>query len=506
MHTIKMIRRLAIFVFLGGILPFSMKVAQAEPALTSVEVTPSDPSIDITQTLQFSATGAFDDGSSRPLGGDVWTPGTPLPETQSRVGVAVLDGNFYVVGGRKEYSEVATTVLATVNRYNPSTDTWTPLSPLLTGRMCPAAGVAKGVLYAVGGWNVETLSTVEAYLPASDTWSTKAPMQTLRGCIKTSVVNGILYAIGNSTTGSVAIEAYDPTTNTWSAKATLSLPKKGEPKLSYFSTATLGGALYVIGGTDVGGPLATVYVYHPITDMWSTKAPMPTPRWDTGAGVVNGLLIVAGGSYSNAVEAYNPKTNTWTTLGPLLYPGEAYVAQEAMNGMLYALTTPENLTDAYFLDIRDIFSYTPPEALWTSSNASIATTDGRGFVTTSILPGSSTITATAGAASGSSTLTTLPLPVRGLRVRTHGDAPGTVTSGSGIIPDGSSTLPKSGILCPGDCTEKYVRGTTVVLTAIPDSEILVTWRGDCEGHGNTCTLVMDDNHEVTAVFTFISGY
>ena len=504
MHTIKMIRHLAIFVSLSGIFPFSMQVAQAEPALTSIEVTPSNPSIDITQTLQFSATGTFDDGSSRLLGGDVWTPGTPLLEPHSRAGVAVLDGNFYVVGGRKA-SDV-TTALAAVNRYNPSTDTWTTLSPLQTGRMCPAAAVAKGVLYAVGGWNVETLNTVEAYLPASDTWSTKAPLQTLRGCIKTSVVNGILYAIGNSATWTVAIEAYDPATNTWSAKATLSLPKKGEPSISYFATATLGGAIYVIGGTGVGGALTTVYAYHPITDMWSTKAPMPTPRWDAGAGVVNGLLIVAGGSNSNAVEAYNPKTNTWTTLGSLLYPGDAYVAQEAVNGKLYALTMPENSTDANPLDIWDMFSYTPPEALWTSSNASIATTDGRGFVTTSILPGASTITATVGAASGSSTLTTLPVPVRGLRVRTHGDAPGTVTSGSGIITDGSSTLPKSGIICPGDCTEKYVRGTTVVLTAIPQSEILVTWRGDCEGHGNTCTLVMDDNHEVTAVFTHISGY
>ena len=51
--------------------------------------------------------------------------------------------------------------------------------------------------------------------------------------------------------------------------------------------------------------------------VWTTKAPMPTPRTGLAAGVVNGILYAVGGndgvSFLGTVEAYDPATNTWTT-------------------------------------------------------------------------------------------------------------------------------------------------------------------------------------------------
>src|ERR1700680_348893 len=49
---------------------------------------------------------------------------------------------------------------------------------------------------------------------------------------------------------------------------------------------------------------------------WTTKAPMPTPRYFLASGVVNGKLYAIGGVTTgnipvSAVEAYDPATDTW---------------------------------------------------------------------------------------------------------------------------------------------------------------------------------------------------
>jgi uncharacterized repeat protein (TIGR02543 family) len=58
----------------------------------------------------------------------------------------------------------------------------------------------------------------------------------------------------------------------------------------------------------------------------------------------------------------------------------------------------------------------------------------------------------------------------------------------------------SGIDCGVDCSEGYVNGTVVSLTAIPDPGFLFTgWGGDCSGTA-ACTLTMDGPRTVSATF------
>src|SRR3989442_642938 len=74
--------------------------------------------------------------------------------------------------------------------------------------------------------------------------------------------------------------------------------------------------------------------------VWTTKAPMPTPRTGLAAGVVNGILYAVGGndgvSFLGTVEAYDPATNTWTTKAsmPTVRTG---LATGVVNGILYAV-------------------------------------------------------------------------------------------------------------------------------------------------------------------------
>src|SRR5579863_3625261 len=74
---------------------------------------------------------------------------------------------------------------------------------------------------------------------------------------------------------------------------------------------------------------------------WVTKTSMPTARWQSAAGFVNGKIIVAGG-YNSAlgghlttVEAYDPVADTWTTKNPR--PSiQTSAAYGVVNGILYA--------------------------------------------------------------------------------------------------------------------------------------------------------------------------
>ena len=78
--------------------------------------------------------------------------------------------------------------------------------------------------------------------------------------------------------------------------------------------------------------------------------------------------------------------------------------------------------------------------------------------------------------------------LRTLTVTLSGTGGGTVTS----VP--------AGISCPGDCTEAYVDGTAVVLTATPDgTSSFRVWSGDCSG-GGTCNLTMSADRSVDAEF------
>ena len=76
-------------------------------------------------------------------------------------------------------------------------------------------------------------------------------------------------------------------------------------------------------------------------------------------------------------------------------------------------------------------------------------------------------------------------------------------SGTGA---GSVSSVPAGIQCGNDCTESYVDGTSVKLTALPSSGSAFTgWTGACSGTASTCTLSMTAARNVGAAFTLASS-
>lgn len=102
-----------------------------------------------------------------------------------------------------------------------------------------------------------------------------------------------------------------------------------------FGICVYNGKVYAIGGNDGTRDLNTVEVYDPQTNLWAYVAPMIHRRMFCSAVVVSGKIIVIGilpffsislsflGGVNNGTtldcgECYDPTTNEWTMLDPPL--------------------------------------------------------------------------------------------------------------------------------------------------------------------------------------------
>jgi len=186
---------------------------------------------------------------------------------------------------------------------------------------------------------------------AENTWATKAPMHVARSNLGVAVVDGKIYAIGGSTRSGARVltggvvgtnEEYDPATDTWRSRIPMPTPRED------FAIASYEGKIYCIGGYTANGSITGINeVYDPATNTWETKTPMPTPRANLQANVVDGRMYLLGGfiaadnpsgyGVSNAVEVYDPKTDTWTQKTLSTYSSFGHAAA-ALEGKIYVLS------------------------------------------------------------------------------------------------------------------------------------------------------------------------
>src|SRR5262249_41910749 len=108
---------------------------------------------------------------------------------------------------------------------------------------------------------------------------------------------------------------------------------------------------YVVGGDNPAGELPTVEAYDPVTNSWSTVAPLPTPG--DFLGVVEGsntaiYVFGADDANRNATQAYvNPLNDRWTTLPALPTPRHGMGAALDMDGTIHLYGGFGNKTGYY---------------------------------------------------------------------------------------------------------------------------------------------------------------
>jgi N-acetylneuraminic acid mutarotase len=187
----------------------------------------------------------------------------------------------------------------------------------------------------VTGWgsmNGQPLMAALTSAIAHNTWRSGAPMPTAVQRAAVGVLGGRIYAIGGENdTGSFVTDnqIYDPATNTWSTGTPLPIAT------SSGCAAVVKNVLYYIGGfighadSDVTG---AVWAYDPKTQTWSSvgvKAPKPTAEEGATCVVENDIVYVSGGyngDFLRTNEAYNPATNKWTSEEPLLLQEDQAIA------------------------------------------------------------------------------------------------------------------------------------------------------------------------------------
>ncbi len=283
-------------------------------------------------TLPFPFVGATEDS---------WTTKAPMQQARGGLGVAVVDGKIYAIGGR-----TVSGVVGINEEYDPVLDSWSFKAPMPTPRDHFGIAVYQGKIYCIGGTIDDPGTAVtEVYDPATDTWETKAPMPAPRGGVEASVVNEKIYVMGGRYINTT--EVYDPATDSWTTKAPLlhtmemirtwtcasavvdnqihvigAFPLAnshqvydsetnnwsfGSPVISSYIFAVAGATtgeyapkrIYVYGTNtrywDLGHPDFFGQSFDPITGNWTTCSAMPTGRFNAGVAVLNDAIYVIGG-------------------------------------------------------------------------------------------------------------------------------------------------------------------------------------------------------------------
>jgi N-acetylneuraminic acid mutarotase len=292
---------------------------------------------------------------------DTWAAKAPMPTARAGLGVAVVNGKIYAIGGTTAGGQYPPDVsgggfVGTNEEYDPATDTWTTKASMPTPRDYFAIAAYQNKIYCIGGaigftvdersgfYSYVTSGVNEVYDTVTDTWETRAPMPDDAMEFQAHVVNGKIYVMDWSLT-----YVYDPENDSWTSKTRMpppwpdydsspmsavvdnkiivtfefsnSLNPSEQQKIWIYDTGTDSWSEGTSGPTAVveGAAGATtgmkapkrVYVlgssnqvYDPEADAWTIATPMPTDRMDFGVAVVNDILYAIGGYYTESREAW----------------------------------------------------------------------------------------------------------------------------------------------------------------------------------------------------------
>ncbi len=128
---------------------------------------------------------------------DSWASLASMPTARGGLGVAVVNGKIFAIGGFDGNSP-----LSVNEEYTPGTDMWTTKSSMPTARSGFAIAVYNDKIYCIGGivgtigGTNQYVGNNEVYDPSTDTWQTEASMPTPRADLSANVVNGKIYLIG----------------------------------------------------------------------------------------------------------------------------------------------------------------------------------------------------------------------------------------------------------------------------------------------------------------------
>ena len=143
-----------------------------------------------------------------------WTIMKPLATPRSDAAAVALNGRIYILGGYAGDS------LSTCEIYDADSDSWQSIRHMNSQRSGASAIPVpeENKILVLGGYNGSTrVASVEYYDPHTNTWTYGPPMSQERSNFATCVIDNKLYVIGGFTGSSTLrdVEIYDLRTRTW---------------------------------------------------------------------------------------------------------------------------------------------------------------------------------------------------------------------------------------------------------------------------------------------------
>ncbi len=262
-----------------------------------------------------------------------WVEKAPMPTARSHLGVAVVNGKIYAIGGDSPVNE----------EYDPATNNWATKASMPVPLDNFAIAAYKDKIYCMGN------GVNEVYNPQTDSWENKTAMPTERKGLQANVLIDRIYLVGGSVpsndypwyTETNINEVYDPQTDTWVTKSPLL------NATDYYASAVFNEKLYVFGGVAENKSRQLLenmtQIYDPQTDSWSYGASSPIITGAARAGATTGVnappkiyLFDAGNLSLPSGQIYDPETNTWT-IGIAQPTSRMALGLTVENDLIYAI-------------------------------------------------------------------------------------------------------------------------------------------------------------------------
>jgi hypothetical protein len=148
------------------------------------------PAVRITEDRSVNVHEAYDPAA------DAWVRLAPMPTPRNHLGAAALDGRLHAVLGRADGNYIMTTHEV----YDAASDSWTAAPPVPTGRSGVAVLAHGGHVYAFGGERLDepnrrTFDAAERFDPQSNQWERLPPLMTARHGLGAAVVGNAIHVI-----------------------------------------------------------------------------------------------------------------------------------------------------------------------------------------------------------------------------------------------------------------------------------------------------------------------
>ena len=184
-----------------------------------------------------------------------------------------------------------------------------------------AAVAIDKFIYAVGGYDGITscLRSVERYDTTSGKWSSVSDMCTARSMHDVAVLKKRLFVVGGYDGGGdlASCEVYSPLLDKWELIQDMASPR------CMAGVGVVNSTLFVVGGCDCSQNLCSVEVYDEIEGTWKKAADMSECRSGHGVAVVGQKLYALGGyrgadqGYSSSIECYDVARDCWSVVGSM---------------------------------------------------------------------------------------------------------------------------------------------------------------------------------------------